>query len=273
MCSVYDATLIYFFFTARIILGQTSGTALLLDSQTNEPVPYASVGSGSFSILTNLNGYFSMDSFIGRSILINRLGYESLSIPFDEIGDTLFLEPVSFALDVVEISPERIVKEAGFHRMKSCGRIPVAYYRGHCIISHFLPTNARITKVYAHLFKNQKGYNYRINLFDVTDSGLPGSLIYSKEYTSERGTNLLTVPIDKVPIPRNGSVAIVLYWEDNSIGEMERRILPELRITDENIGIDSFHFLNITKQWHIFNMRPAIGCDWNYKIGLEYTEY
>ncbi len=259
-----------FFLHPTVIINQESGKTVLLDSQTLEPVPYASVGSGSFSIFTDSNGYFSLDGFLGETVSIERMGYKRLSIAADKIGDTLFLKPALFLLEPVEVSSKRTVHEAGFHRMKTYGKTIGKLSGGVGVVCDDLPAYATITKVYAHLRQNKKGLVYRVSLFSVSDSSLPDQLLYSQEYVSPNGKNMLSVPIEHVTIPNKEDITVIFYCVDQTKEAMDFDVYASLRMTKENIGVKSFVFYRISNQWYEVDFRPEMGHDWNFKLGLEY---
>ncbi len=267
----HPTLLLYCFLTAAFATAQPSRSTILLDGQTMESVPYASVGSGSFSFFADAEGRFSIESVKGSTLTIERLGYERLSIPIDEIGDTLFLRPVLFSLEPVEIFSEKAALEAGYHRMKSSGSTYGRISQGLGIICDGLPRNAQITKAYAHLQHSRKGHIYRISIFTVTDSGMPDELIYSREYVSPNSSNLLAIPIEKEVVPNKESIALVFDWVDRSNGAMDKPDFANLRMTDENIGSHSFRFVSFTNQWHVLDIQSNQGFDRNYKLGIEYT--
>lgn len=158
------------------MLGQGSRNCVLLDSKTHEPVPYVTIGAGSFTIYSDLQGRFPSDRNSGDTIRISRLGYKSMRISKSELRDTMFLTPERYTLNEVEISVNSRVFEVGLHDFKTYG---TAATKSHALGVYIScpPRPAKINAIIVATRGNHKGNVYGINLFAVDSDGSPKDLI------------------------------------------------------------------------------------------------
>jgi hypothetical protein len=110
--------LILFFGTSLTALGQQLMEGQVLDRETSEPIPFASVGivGTSRGTSTNLDGKFSL-AITGIAILrVTCIGYESLEMNSSE-AQRILLKPLPTQLNAVvvfskEINPKKVVRKA-----------------------------------------------------------------------------------------------------------------------------------------------------------------
>ncbi|WP_417886016.1 carboxypeptidase-like regulatory domain-containing protein [Zunongwangia sp.] len=86
-------------------------SSILLDQETSNAVPYATVQYGETQgVLTNGDGAFTLPENIENSdtITISSLGYTNKSFLFSELSDTLYISSSSIALDEVFLSDKEV---------------------------------------------------------------------------------------------------------------------------------------------------------------------
>ena len=66
----------------------------VVDAETGEPLPYASIKGDSLVAMANADGVFAIDARNERSLTISAIGYSSRSIEAGAIGDTVRLQPL-----------------------------------------------------------------------------------------------------------------------------------------------------------------------------------
>jgi hypothetical protein len=110
--------LILFLGTSLTALGQQLMEGQVLDKETSEPIPFASVGivGTSRGTSTNLDGRFSL-AITGAAVLrVTCIGYESLEMNSSE-AQRILLKPLPTQLNAVvvfskEINPKKVVRKA-----------------------------------------------------------------------------------------------------------------------------------------------------------------
>lgn len=114
----------------------------VVDSQTGNPVPFASVGviGTSSGTSSNLNGQFSLSVMPPVALLVTSVGYESTRIDSVSGFITIMLKPSVTQLDVVlvtdrPINPKKIVRKAFSKITDNYGTDPFLqkfFYRHYC---------------------------------------------------------------------------------------------------------------------------------------------
>src|SRR6056297_3563893 len=102
------------------LTGQTNQFKVI-DSESNEPVPYATVSTGSFVRYTTTEGVFSTKDLLGDTIRISRLGYHAVSIAESELSPTILLRPKNYQIRVFEVSGNPESFDVGFHDSRTVG--------------------------------------------------------------------------------------------------------------------------------------------------------
>ena len=110
--------LILFLGTSLTALGQQLMEGQVLDKETSEPIPFASVGivGTSKGTSTNLDGKFSLAITGGAILRVTCIGYESLEMNSSE-AQRILLKPLPTQLNAVvvfskEINPKKVVRKA-----------------------------------------------------------------------------------------------------------------------------------------------------------------
>ena len=96
----------------------------VVDAETGEPLPYASIKGDSLVAMANADGVFAIDARNERSLTISAIGYSSLSIESGSVGDTVRLQPLRIvrpeaqdgtAESILRKLAKRMVKEYKHH--------------------------------------------------------------------------------------------------------------------------------------------------------------
>lgn len=243
---------------------------VLIDSITKEPVSYASIRAGFFVCYADVDGIFSTTEIPGDTIIISRLGYYTLSIQRSDITPTLFLIPKSYSMGEVVVSVNSESFEIGYHNFKTSG---FSYNKRSFKAVHISSPDqqCRIEKVLVHTRKNRKGTEFVIGLFSVNDSGLPGDLLFLKEYRSPTGKNMLEVSVDEanLKMPDDG-IFVAIKSNDISDDPNASKDHGLLRFSNElDHSVSYFHSVN---QW-FENDFKELDHRMTYKIGLELVPF
>lgn len=82
-------------------------TSRVVDSETGEPLPYASVyvvGRGGGTI-ANSEGVFTLAAATDDTLRLSFVGYEPLQVSVSQVGNEVRLAPVSTLMDEVTVLP------------------------------------------------------------------------------------------------------------------------------------------------------------------------
>lgn len=251
-------------------LASQTVSCTLIDSLSKEPVIYASISSGSFVCYSDDEGVFSAKELPGDTLMISRLGYETLTVPKSELTTTVLLIPKSYTISEIEISGNPESFEVGYHDWKSWGLSKMnSYFQG--VLIQKPNRNCMVETVLVHTSRNRKGTVYIIGLFSVSDDGLPGDLIFSKEYKSPTGRNLLEISVDEANIEmREGGIVVAIKSNEPEYRGVEQRDYGFVRFTKRSEGnVSYFHAVN---RW--FELDASV-LDYirTYKIGLELVPF
>ena len=202
----------------------------LVDSNTKEPIPYATVNSRSFYRVTNMYGQIQLPGDVD-SISVRCVGYEQRDLRVRDIKSekgefTIYLTPKSYSIAELRITPTRMnkiplgyFKEPSFSIYTSCldGQVALFFppdkrskYIGLPIgtVSYFIrPT---------HNFKKK----FRVRLYSVSekDSSPDKDLLPEAVYAhAKRGNSWVNVDISKynIKFPVNGFFAAIEFLPDS----------------------------------------------------------
>ncbi|MBR6128240.1 MAG: carboxypeptidase-like regulatory domain-containing protein, partial [Bacteroidaceae bacterium] len=78
---------------------QDSVSAVVIDAETGEPVPYASIYvSSSCGTISNYDGEFSLECLPSDVLRISSIGYQRVSHQASHLPDTILMKPISSTL-------------------------------------------------------------------------------------------------------------------------------------------------------------------------------
>lgn len=108
-----------FFLLGLPAIGQPLVEGVVLDADTNEPIPFVSIGIAGTSIGTssNQNGRFSLQVKTGSVLSVSCIGYETIQVPVNGTELTIKLKSVATQLNTLvvmsrQIRPDNIVRKA-----------------------------------------------------------------------------------------------------------------------------------------------------------------
>ncbi len=111
--------LLYFFMACRVFAQVC--TSCVVDGQTGEPLPYASVyvvGKGEGTI-ANSEGEFCLTAALDDTLRFTFVGYSPYSIKVSEVGSTVRLLPISTELREVTVLPAMTILQRVYQRLSS----------------------------------------------------------------------------------------------------------------------------------------------------------
>lgn len=234
-------------------------TITVIDSLTREPIPYASVcfielKSGTY---TNDYGSFKLDS-ANNSCYISHIGYLPRMVRHSISVDTIKLQPETYSLDEVKVSPKKNKgEEVGFTNYKS--QFFCSGFSG-SEIAVYIPNNSGQTKYIKEVkicfgtqqrIKEFMGINFvsvfKINFYSKkTDTFIPDSSLLSKDlvYTSKiiKPNTILDLSDQYIRLPKEGAflsiewVGIESETTKEIITNYTEHIEPFLSTTFEDTG-------------------------------------
>ena len=103
---------------SSVLYGQKSISSIVADKKTHKPIPFAHVFLSNTLLtgtVTNEDGLFKFNNVNDNSILnISHISYKKQKIKISNIGDTIFLQPVTKELNeitVIALSPNAILEK------------------------------------------------------------------------------------------------------------------------------------------------------------------
>jgi hypothetical protein len=238
---------------------------ILMDSLSREPVAYATISAGSFIIYADQFGVFSTKDLPNDTIRISRLGYHSITLLKRELTPTIVLVPKEYSIKEFVVSGKAASFEIGYHKGNIIGFTLMKDFKAVFILSS--KPKCKIEKVLVHTRNNRKGIKFIVSFFSVSDTGIPEDVIFTKEFISPSGKNLLEIPVDEanLVIPENGVfVAIKKKVIDGESDHSDDEGIVRLtKLYDKNVSF--FHHQN---RW--FELQtPHSDYHSTHKIGLQ----
>jgi hypothetical protein len=237
----------------------------LIDSVTKEPVAYASISEGSFIIYADEHGVFSVDDLPSDTLRISRLGYNSVTILKRELTPTISLVPKDYSIKEFVVSGKAESFEIGYHKRNTVGYSLMKDNKAVLILSS--KPRCKIEKVLVHTRNNRRGIKFIVSLFSVSETGVPGDIIFTKEFSSPTGKNLLEIPVDEASLemPETGVFVAIKKkeTEGDSIHSNEEGIVRLTKLYDKNVSF--FHHQN--RWFELYN--GNLDYHFTHKIGLE----
>jgi len=263
ICMVYTLLLLF-----SIDLKSQTDSCVIIDSLSKKPVGYASISAGLLIIYADELGAFSTKDLPNDTLRISRLGYHSIAMLKSELTPTLVLVPKDYSIKEFVVSGKAKSFEIGYHNRNSFGCSLAKDYKAVLIKSS--KPRCEIEKILVHTRNNRKGTEFIVSLFSVSSKGVPGDLIFTKEFSSPTGKNLLEIPVDEanLEMPENGVFVAIKKneAEDDSNYSVDAGAVRLTKVYAKNIG-----FLHYQNRW--FEFESGLGYHLTYKIGLELRAY
>lgn len=204
--------------------------AIIINSETKEPIPYVNIWVENENIGTTSNskGAFTLEINSTKSILFSAIGFETKKIASHLITETLELTPQTTALDEVIIRSKKTTQEFVIEDFKKseinsyfgCGIKPwiaAKYFKYNAQYNNtpFLKTIKILTN------SNVKDSKFNIRLYGVNENGAPENYIHDQNILGVAKKGKRTIEIDisalHIKFPSNGFF-IAAEWliiEDN----------------------------------------------------------
>jgi hypothetical protein len=232
------------FLHAYGLFGQTR----IVDSLTRKPLPYAIIvfPQANKGLYSDENGLFNIPREYGNndSIRIQMSGYSALSTVAGNVGDTVFLKPVTFTLPETIVRPYTKIVETGFAKKKGkvsySGILPVRF-------AVHVPNETNTACAVSHLlyrYKVCKGIKIRVrpSLYTAGENG-PDSLIMNADITIISNEGILNINCDEgIVFPDKGLFVALEAIEaiDGNLPEMCLYILTSHRKPNSYASLSSY---------------------------------
>ena len=94
-----------FYFILSTIFSLISAQSIyVIDAQTNEPIKDVNVYFEKNGTTTDSNGFFILNTFNeGDQITLSRIGYETITLPFNELSDVIQLKKELIPMELVSV--------------------------------------------------------------------------------------------------------------------------------------------------------------------------
>lgn len=195
---------------------------IVVDSLTSEILPYASI---SYKVKEDL-----------KKVRVSNIGYESKTFQYSSsINDTIYLSPLSYSLQEVNIEAKRKDKfyNLGLHteRRLSNNAFTISASYDRKIAALFIPpidSDDYIEGVYIPMRKAIDSIAFKIYLLSVSKDGLPKDTILKKTLEVKDFNNRAYIGIREhyLKIPAEG-IFIAFEWQSFSKGEQIALLVSE----------------------------------------------
>ncbi len=136
----------------------------LLDKVTGKPIAYASVLSkGKLMVESDKQGYLPSSVVNNRTVSIQHLSYQTLDTVLTQNTKTLFLSPLSYTLQGVNVNPsseDEYIKLTGLYRSYELDNNLIKYYTDG-IVEYYIPCEST-KKIRYRLLQWRSFYNKKL---------------------------------------------------------------------------------------------------------------
>jgi hypothetical protein len=92
-----------------LTMAQQNVTAYVLDAETKMPIDLVAVVSPEDYTITNSEGGFVVKAGVSDEIKLSHISYQTKRIGFQQLGDTVFLQPKVYELAEVFVVPRAVI--------------------------------------------------------------------------------------------------------------------------------------------------------------------
>lgn len=255
---------------------------VLIDSETNIPIPYATVkilhtNKGQF---TNRSGVFALSIQLADSVLFSSLGYKDTIILGAAIGEQVLLQPKPIILSTVIVKTKKVVRKffvgngvEFLDRNIKCKYLPDndndCYPWGPGSSAEFaermsLPDSSKsysISKIYIPIKKIDCWQPFFLNIYEATNnSSYPGALIARRRIQPEsemykKGKIVIDFLTAPIYFKHTKSFFVSLSW-DETFGD--KTCVSAIILVKSNKGLSYSRSLSLPKyEWFEFRgFRP-----------------
>lgn len=136
------------FYLPISLSGQNSKSCKLVDSETGDPVAYASISAGSFFIYSDIDGIFPLQDLPNGKVNISRLGYKSLTIDKEDLSSKILMVSEAYSLNELLVTANPTVFEVGYSKYKTTGKAVMSKKTALGVYIEYPGRNARIVNVH-----------------------------------------------------------------------------------------------------------------------------
>jgi hypothetical protein len=204
--------------------------SILIDAQTEKPVPYASVyiKNTERGTSSNLDGSFTIEIGKGDTIIISSIGYKNLELPLSEIDDTTFMENEIRQLNEVTIMAKR--KSILFPERIVIGKVRSSFFANNYwlggggkpfkIAKYFnfksvYKKTRFIESITLETLSEMKGAKFSINFYTQGKNGMPDQPILEKFIIvkTKKGRNKVKISLinNNIFFPEEGFFLVIQY--------------------------------------------------------------
>jgi len=192
-------------------LGFCQLKSVIIDSETKEKVPYVNIWVENENIGTTSNeiGEFSIDTSIGKFLILSSLGYENKRIEISTISDIILLQPKLTELDEVVLSSIKKQNEIVIGKFNDSD---IGYYYASLdkpeMKARFFPFDSTyyktpyLKKLKFRIYSEIRNAKFNIRLYSIGNDGKPKNPIYEKNIigTVKKGTNNVELDLSNLEI-------------------------------------------------------------------------
>ena len=224
---------IVFFFSVPIYSSSQTIKGVVVDSETNEPIPYAEIYTEKFGCITGEKGQYYFNSNLINdcdSIYFKCLGYETSKLSVkDFISSNAYnmkLKRKEYEINEVMVYAEKIgtkIVKKGFYKKEARGGYGTTGISGHQVaifIDNSKNENGKIQKLFYFIHKQGRPTDkFRIHLYSAINKDTPPQeeLIPESIVTNaEKGNSWLVLDIEKynIDFPKNGFFVSLEFLKD-----------------------------------------------------------
>jgi len=224
---------IVFFFSVPIYSSSQTIKGVVVDSERNEPIPYAEIYTEKFGCITGEKGQYYFNSNLINdcdSIYFKCLGYETSKLSVkDFISSNAYnmkLKRKEYEINEVMVYAQKIgtkIVKKGFYKKEARGVYGTTGISGHQVaifIDNSKNENGKIQKLFYFIHKQGRPTDkFRIHLYSAINKDTPPQeeLIPESIVTNaEKGNTWLALDIEKynIDFPKNGFFVSLEFLKD-----------------------------------------------------------
>ena len=240
------------------VLSQAKG--VIVDKDTNRPINIVAVALQGKAIGTYTNefGGFSLSEIKKTdSILLKHISYHSKTISYDDLNDTVYLNPRINCLNEVSISPSKYSEEKSKARNKN-SNISFAGFPG-LEVAQLINMGGnsgyvKSIKIFIRKIQAEDSTSVRLHLY-FNNEGKPGDEILLNNGISKVSNRvkdlLFNVESEKVEIPLEG-LFVGIEWI-NQIENDQKQLEPRILISKTKQQKQNTYYRFWDKDWESLN--------------------
>jgi len=251
---------------------QSQKHIVVLDSNSFKPISYTTIQGGKNITYADINGKANIN-FEASSYTISSIGFQTKSITYNLLKDTIFLSPQVYQLKEVFSQEEKkkFYYKIGYDRERHLFSKSQVLTPNFLYASYIAPkdSNSIISELIFKIKPKTDHHYFNVSLFTVGKNNLPSNTIYQKKILVQTNKKNFTIThhieSERIQIPPEGIFVGISYISE----ENNKAFYPRLKMTtklDSNLS-----FVLYKNQWRENN--PFNSSSWNGRIGLKMVSY